>query len=463
MLALTRGSNRARALSDLLRQPAEAIERLQDERLRRMLALCARGHPFYRRRWAQAGVDAAQIRGVADLERLPLTTKQELMADPEAFRLQLPELPLHERALWEVIYTTGSTGDPTPVYNTTHDYHAYLFQSRRVAEISGIRETDVIANLFPLTQAPMGAFLRSATNAYAAGATICAALPGAAHGGFGVHRPLDYAVHTVEVHRATVLWGVPSFVRRLLLRALERKADFSSVRMCAITGEPSTPALREELRRCLRALAAADTLVFDRYGSTELGAFAQCREEGDWHNPAPEIQYHEVVEPQTGRRLHDGERGTLAVTHLDRRGTVLVRFAVGDTVSLARAPCPWCGRSGDRVVGPVVRGSGLVKVKGMLVNPAALLTALSALQGADELQVVIQPEDDADPYSMDEMVVRLACAPGVRERLAREAVASAVAAVQVRPRVEFVEAAEIYDPGREAKAARFVDRRVTRT
>lgn len=426
-----------------------------------MLALCARGHRFYRSRWA--GLDLGAISSVADLERLPLTTKQELMADPEAFRLQLPELPLYERALWEVIYTTGSTGDPTPVYNTTHDYHAYLHQSRRVAEISGIRETDVIANLFPLTQAPMGAFLRSATNAYAAGATICAALPGAAHGSFGVHQPLDYAVHTVEVHRATILWGVPSFVRRLLLRAIERRADFASVRMCAITGEATSPALREELRRCLRELGAAGTAVFDRYGSTELGAFAQCREEGDWHNPAPEIQYHEVVDPRTGRRLPDGERGALAVTHLDRRGTVLVRFVVGDMVSLARSPCPACGRTGDRVVGPVVRGGDLVKVKGMLVNPAALLGALAGLAGLDEYQVVIQAENPADPHSADEMVVRLACAPEARAALSGEVVARAVAAVQVRPRVEFVEAAAIYDPGGQAKAARFVDRRATRT
>ena len=449
---------------DLLRTPIEQIETLQSERLRSMLSLCAQGHPFYRRRWTQGNVDVGAVRHVRDLERLPLTAKHDLMADPEAFRLQLPGLPLHERALWEVIYTTGSTGDPTPVYNTTHDYHAYLFQARRVAEISGIRETDVIANLFPLTQAPMGAFLRSATNAYAAGATICAALPGAAYGSFAVHRPLDYAVRMVEVHRATILWGVPSFVRRLLLRAIEQQADFTSVRMCAITGEASNPAFRDELRRCLRELRAAGTTVFDRYGSTELGAFAQCREEGAWHNPAPEIQYHEVVDPDSGRRLPDGERGMLALTHLDRRGTVLLRFLVGDVVSIERSPCPVCGRSGDRIVGPVVRGSDLVKVKGMLVNPAALVGALSAISGIDEFQVVIGRLDEADPHSMDEMVVRVACDPALREALGREVITRAQSTVQVRPRVEYVEAAEIYDPARQTKAVRFVDRRtVTRT
>ena len=432
----------------------------QDERLRNMLALCARGHDYYRRRWAEAGVDLSSIRGVADLERLPLTSKQDLMADPEAFRLRLPDLPLHERVLWEVIYTTGSTAEPTPVYNTTHDYHAYLFQSRRVAEISGIRETDVIANLFPLTPAPMGAFLRSVTNAYAAGATICAALPGSAHGSFDVHRPLDYAVRTVEVHRATVLWGVPSFLRRVLLRAKELKADFRSVRMCAISGEATAPEMREELRRCLRELQAAGTTVFDRYGSTELGAFAQCREEGDWHNPTPEIQYHEVVDPATGRRLPDGERGMLAVTHLDRRGTVLIRFVVGDTVSLTREPCPHCGRTSERVVGPVVRGGDLVKVKGMLINPGALVAALAAMQGLDEFQVVVRRQNEADPYSMDELVVRIACRD---QQLVRQVAARALEVTRVSATVEVLEAKEIYDPG-QPKAKRFVDRRtITRT
>ena len=122
---------------DVLRQSEAAIVRIQNERLRRMLDLCARGHSYYQRRWAEAGIDIASIRGVADLARLPFTPKRDLMSDPESFRLQVPELPLHERILWDVGYTTGSTGDPTPVYNTTHDYHAYLFQSRRVAEISG--------------------------------------------------------------------------------------------------------------------------------------------------------------------------------------------------------------------------------------------------------------------------------------------------------------------------------------
>jgi phenylacetate-coenzyme A ligase PaaK-like adenylate-forming protein len=444
---------------DLFRQPRSAIEAVQGERLRIMLALCARGHPYYRERWAKAGIDVAGIQSVADLARLPLTPKQDLMANPEAFRLHLPDLPLHERVLWEVIYTTGSTADPTPVYSTTHDYHAYLFQARRVGEISGFGAGDVIANLFPLTPAPMGAFVRSAANAYAAGAAIFAALPGAPHGHFDVQRSLDDAVRMVEKQRATILWGVPSFIRRVLLRAIEFKANFTSVRMCAITGEASSPAMRDELRRCLRELNAAGTTVFDRYGSTEMGAFAQCREEGPWHNPAPEIQYHEVVDTESGQRLPDGERGALAVTHLDRRGTVLIRFLVGDTVAIDHSTCPLCGRNSERVIGPVVRTKDLVKVKGMLINPAVLLEALQGLPGVEELQVVVAKADPADPFSMDEMIVRVASSVEQRDALAALLAQKAQDAVRVRPRVEFVPAREIYDAGHQTKAVRFIDKR----
>ena len=446
-------------MTDLLRQPLSEIRRVQDALVERQIALCARGHEFYRRRWAEAGVDAATIRTIDDLEALPLTRKQELMAEPEAFRLRCPDLPLHERALWEVNYTTGTTNEPTPLYVTTHDYYAYLLQARRVAEISGVTDRDILANLFPLTPAPMGSFVRSASNAYAAGAAVAGALTGAPLGEFGVQRSLDDAVRMVERHRATVLWGVTSYVRRVIMRAADMGADFRSVRMCAVTGEASSAEMREDMRQRLQRMGAPRPIIFDRYGSTESGGLAQCHEDGDWHNPAPEVIFHEVVDPETGRRLPDGERGALAITHINRRGTVLIRYLVGDIVSLSHAACPHCGRIGDRVVPPIQRTKDLLKVKGMLINPTVLLEAVAGLPGVEEFQVVLGRQDPSDPYSMDEMVVRIATARTDTEPFTEAIVEAAQRAVRVRPRVEFVTATEIYDPAREPKASRLVDRR----
>ena len=446
-------------MNDLLHQPIEAIHRIQYTNLKTMLTLCARGHAFYQQQWDKAGVDVSTIRSVQDLAALPLTSKHDLMNDPEGFRLRCPDLPLHQRALWEILHTSGSTGEPTPIYVTSHDYQAYLFQAQRVAAISGITDRDVLANLFPLTPAAMGSFARSEANAYAAGASVVGALTGAPWGDFAIHRSLDDAVRMVERHHCTVLWGITSFVRRVVMRAAELGADFTSVRMCGVTGEASTPAMRDDIRSRLRALGAADTIIFDRYGSTESGGLAQCCEEGDWHNPAPELLYHEVVDPDTGQPLPDGERGALAITHLSRRGTVLLRYLVGDIVSLCHTPCPHCGRTGDRIVGPVVRTKDLVKVKGMLINPAVLLDTLRKVPGVDEFQVVLTKQDQDDPFSMDDMVLRVASNRSDRDVLAASLITVAQSAVGVRPRVEFVAANAIYDPGHDAKSKWLVDER----
>ena len=435
-----------------------AMRAVQDAALRHQLALCATGSRFYRQRWAEAGVDPASVNGIADLHRLPLTGKKDFTADPEAFRLACPELPLHERALWEVNYTTGTSGNPSPIYMTTHDYLANMLQSRRIAEIVGIRDTDVFANLFPVTPAPMGSFSRSVANAYGAGSTIGAAMTGARFSELQTRNSLDDAVRMIERQRSTILWGVTSFVRRVIIRAAELQADISRVRMCAVTGEASTAAMREDIRARLR-LQGAEAVVFDRYGSTEGGALAQCREDSDWHNPAPELLCMEVVDPTTGHALPDGERGVLALTHLNRRGTVFMRYMVGDVVSLHHDACPHCGRIGDRIRGPVIRTKDLLKVKGMLVDPSVLFDILRREAAVDEYQVVIRKEDPADPFSMDQLLLRVSTLTADRDALAAALTKDVQAAVQVRPVVTFDTASAIYDPEREAKATRLVDER----
>ena len=102
--------------------PLSEIEKIQGDKLKHMLKLCQIGHKFYQRLWETKGHNIGEIKSVGDLESLPLTQKQDLMDAPNDFRLNLPsDYPLHERALWEVLYTTGSTADPVPIFNTTYD------------------------------------------------------------------------------------------------------------------------------------------------------------------------------------------------------------------------------------------------------------------------------------------------------------------------------------------------------
>jgi phenylacetate-CoA ligase len=438
------------------------LDALRVERLRRTLQAVGLAHPFYRPRFPQWGVDPGAIRTLDDLQRLPPTRKDDYIADPEAFRLRADDLPADfgpaERMLWDVAYTTGTTsGKPSPFYNTTHDAYAIWDQARRSNEAEGVVATDRIANLYPLADFPTGAFLSVIRSAMIAGLPVVHGLTGSAHSEFKVRNSLGEALDKVAAFRPTVLWGVPSFVRRFLEEAQRQGRDLSDVRLVITSGEPVPPALRDALRGLLAACGARSVGFRARYAFTEMqGGLVQCTEDAPAQNIAPDLYYLEVVDSDSGRRLPDGEAGMLAITHLHRRGTVLLRYLVGDVVTLSREPCPHCGRIGERVVATPRRTGNLVKCRGMLLNTDVVIDLLSAVEGIGQFQLVFL-RDEA-PGAMDVMVIRIEYAgddAALRERL----VASVQQAVSLRPEVEFVPRGALYNEARSIKARRVLDLR----
>jgi phenylacetate-CoA ligase len=234
------------------------------------------------------------------------------------------------------------------------------------------------------------------------------------------------------------------------------------------SGEPMPAPLRQEMREHLAAMGADDVAIRARYACTEMqGGLVQCAENAAAQNVCPDLYFLETVDPDTGRRLPDGEAGMLAVTHLHRRGTVLLRYLVGDVVALSREPCPVCGRSGERVISTPRRTGNLVKCRGMLVNTDVLLETLSSMPEVREFQVVFRREDR--PGAMDELVVRiehddatpsfLMRGTAAREMLANEIVQRVRSAVSMRPEVMFEPRGAIYDHEQSIKARRIVDLR----
>jgi phenylacetate-coenzyme A ligase PaaK-like adenylate-forming protein len=430
-------------------------------RLWRTLQAVSAAHPFYRARFRELSIKADDIRSLDDLQALPVTHKHDYISDPEAFRLRGDDLPpdcsAEERVLWDVAYTTGTTsGRPSPFYNTAHDAYAIWDQARRCSEAEGLVASDRVANLYPLAGFPTGAFLSVIRSCMIAGLPVVHGLTGSANSDFKVRNSLSEALAIVARFHPTVLWGVPSFVRRFLDEAGRQRADLSAVRLVLTSGEPMPATLRAELREQLARLGAESLQIRARYAFTEMqGGLVQCAEIAEPQNLAPDLYYLEVVDPESGRRLPDGESGALAITHLHRRGTVLLRYLVGDIVTLSRAPCPLCGREGERVVAPPRRTGSLVKCRGMLVNTDVILDTLSAVEGIGEFQIVFAASDQ--PGAMEQLVIRI-------ERDAdaslREDVTQRVrAAVSLRPEVEFVARGALYDQERSIKTKRVLDLR----
>jgi len=442
----------------------DQLNALREERLRRTVAICAKAHPFYRRRFKEDGIDPTRIKTLSDLDRLPLTQKNDFMSDPASFSLDPAlaiDLTFEERTLWNIAYTTGTTsGRPSPFFNTTHDQYHIMMQARACNEAEGLRLGDSIANLYPLSPMPLGGYLCCVRSAEIMGIPSVSALTGSPHPDYPVRRNLDEAVGVVEAAGVTVIWGVPSFVRRFLRHARERRARLNRSRMVLTTGEAVSAGLREEYMDHLHYFGAKDPQVRVRYAATEMqGGLIQCSNEALPHNIVPELYYLEVVDPETGRRMPEGEEGNIALTHLHRRGTTFLRYLIGDLIALRLEPCPHCGRLGERIVVPPRRTGDLIKVKGMLLNPEAVFETLSADRGIREYQLVIRKREEGNLDSMDEFIVRIEAAEGEHERLAREIPLLVQRAVLVTPQVEFSAEGKIHDPMKNVKARRLVDLR----
>ena len=448
--------------ADILCRPLEEVRQLQDRLITEIVDLCYRGTAHYRQIMDRADLVPSDISSINALEQLPITTKEDFLADPEAFRIQLEDLPVAEQTLWEVVYTTGTTsGRPAPVYTTTSDYHAFLHLARRRVGLFGIGDDDSIASVFPLTQYPTGAYLRAFGEVAALGIPIIVTHPGRSEGRWDVRRSIDDVIGGIERHRPTIVWGIASFVRRLLSQAVSNGADFRSVRMCMITGEATSPAMRTDMVRLMESLGSERPRVLNRYGSTEGGiSMVECADGSGFHNPAPDHIFHEVVDPISGTRVPDGIEGMLLLSHLMRRGSVFLRYAVGDTVSLSFERCPRCGRTGsERITSQPVRSRDIVKIKGTLVNVAAVQELLESHPGIDEYRIEVRKPSD-DPHGLDEFVLQLARRHGADpSQLDHDVTEAVIRLTNLRPIIEYASVEEIYDPLARAKAERFRDRR----
>ena len=424
-----------------------------------------RAHPHYRALYREAGLSPARIRATEDLALLPVTNKVALMAAPRSFQLDpaaMPEAPEEARTVWDTMYTTGSTsGSPTPFVSTTADFYDVLVLQRRMLEIRGVRGDDRIASLFPLTRHPHGAFIRPLHAAAAMNIAIVPCLPGNPSEMLPLGQDLDEVIDTLVRTGPTILWGVPSYLRRVLARAGERAIALPSVRWLFVTGEGLSEEGRRELDARLAAVGAASARVSISYGMTEIqGGLVECYPGTGYHNPHPEALVFDVVDPATHQPVPDGTPGLIALSHLRRTGTVLLRYLVGDVSVRTRAPCPHCGRATERLIQQPSRADDLVKIKGTLVNPARAIAAIEGIGYVRDFLFTVMKAEPADVLAMDVLRLAVVLEPDSPADAAAAIAATVKVAIGVTPAVAALAAEEFAaESGSGWKAKRFVDRR----
>ncbi len=438
---------------------ASQLQEAREQAFAQTMDLVFERHPYYRERLAELGLKRSDFASLSDLPRLPLTSKADYMAAPERFVLESQGLPLEMQTAWDTMYTTGSTaGRPTPFVSTSYDFFNTLELQRSMLLLRGVTPQDLIANLFPLTPTPHGAWIRVLHAAASLNIPVVCAMPGNPSPYFRLGNALDEVVALVGRSQATILWGVPSYIQRILLRAAELGQRWPKVRKVFVTGEALAESARTQMQQALQSVGAASAQISISYGATEMqGGMVECTPGSGLHNPLPAQLLIEVVDPASGQPLPDGQTGAVVLTHLNRRGTVLLRYALGDLSVRSLSPCPACGAVTDRLVQTPSRHDALLKVKGMLVHPQALIDHLDSRLAARPYLLSVQHVQPGQPLSGDRLLLQL---EGEGDAATQADLAASIkAACGVTPEVEFVPSAALAPSGAGWKAKKFIDRR----
>ena len=363
----------------------DEIAGLQLERMKWSVRHAYENSAFYRERFDAHGVRPDDLRSLADLAKFPFTVKQDLRATYPFGMFAVPR-----EQVVRVHASSGTTGKPTVVGYTQRDIDTWADLVARSIRASGGRAGDIvhIAYGYGLFTGGLGAH-------YGAERLGCTVVP--MSGG-----QTEKQVQLITDFRPDIIMVTPSYMQ-VIVEEMERQgldARASSLRVGIFGAEPWT----EAMRRDIESRAGLDAV--DIYGLSEVmgpGVANECIESKDGPVVWEDHFYPEIIDPDTGAVLPDGEEGELVFTTLSKEALPVVRYRTRDLTRLL----PPTARSMRRMGKIVGRSDDMLIIRGVNVFPTQieeLVLALPELSGQYQLVVT-----RAGP--LDEMEVRVELLP----------------------------------------------------
>ncbi|HEX3757209.1 MAG TPA: phenylacetate--CoA ligase [Kofleriaceae bacterium] len=417
--------------------PRDRMEALQLERLRGCVARVLAAVPPLAARLRAAGVAHAQDLGsLADLQRLPFTTKSDLR-DHYPFGL----LAVPREQVLRIHASSGTRGKPTVAAYTRNDLAVWSEVVARCLAMAGVRAGVVVHNAY-------GYGLFTGGLGFHQGAELigCTVLP--ISGGFTQRQAM-----LLQDFGGSVLCATPSYALNIA-EALERAAiDPRTLRLelGMFGAEPWTEQMRGEIERRLGLTA------INVYGLSEIigpGVSCECREVRSGAHIHEDHFLPEIIDPDTGEPLPPGREGELVFTPVTKEALPLIRYRTGDIAALDASPCA-CGRTTVRMSRIRGRRDDMLIIRGVNLYPSEVERILLGVADlAPHYQLIVER-----PGALDEL--SLVCEPArdgvdrdhLRARLAHELHQQTGITVDVR----IVDRDQV--PRSEGKAVRVVDRR----
>ncbi len=394
----------------------------QDERLRSLLREVSSDNAFVRQQLERAeltGSDCQQLAFNELLDRLPFTSKSDLVTDQAAHSPYGSNLTFERSQYSRLHQTSGTTtGVPLRWLDTPQSWQWVMDCWAQLFQIAGFRADDRL--FFPFSFGPFLGFWAGFESASRLG-HFCVA--GGGMTSFARLRMLfdnDF----------TVVCCTPTYALRLAETAIEEGLDLaaSSVRTLLVAGEPGgcIGSIRQRLE------ASWGARVIDHWGMTELGPLAiECEANPGGQHVLETECIAEIIDPETELTAEpdtDGlRRGELVITNLGRIGSPLIRYRTGDLVVSSSAVCP-CGRELLRLEGGILgRADDMLIIRGNNVFPSSIEAILREFDEVIEYRLEVR-----DERSMTQLRIQIEPSAGLSEAALSSLVSRITSAIKAR-------------------------------
>ena len=415
-----------------------ALEELQLKRLKQTVRQAWTNVPFYRDSFSKLSIKPKDITSLKAMQILPLTTREDL-------RLNYPfgMLAVTKEQVVRLHTSSGTTGKPKAIFFSKKDVDRAADLIARCLIMTGVKKDDVLQNMMTY-----GLFTGALVMHYGAekvGVLVIPAGPG----------NTNRQIALMQDFKTTTLHLTPSYALYLASvmhnEGLDPKKDFF-LRRAYLGSEPYS----EETRNKIEKFFGID--VYNSYGLSEMngpGVAFECMEKYGMHLWEDNF-IMEIIDPETGDKLPEGEKGELVLTTLCREAMPILRYRTRDIAMIIPGKCK-CGRTHRRISRIIGRSDDMIIIRGVNIFPQQIERVLMGIKAvAQNYQIVLE--------AYDQMTVRVEISKDLFDgrvehlvNLQNEITEKLRSEILVKPKVELLEPGTL--PVSEGKTTRVIDKR----
>jgi len=340
--------------------PAE-LKSLQSAHLQRLISYIYQNCPVYKEKLDAAGASPDRIQSIDDIKRLPFTTKDD-MRDNYPYGL----FCCQQEGIGEIHISSGTTGNPTLVGYTKDDLKLWGDVMARVLCCAGAEPGDTVQIAYGY-----GLFTGGLGFHYGALEMGLRIIPTSSG-------QTARQLKIMQDFKPRIIACTPSYVLYMAEQAKEMGIDPTkgNWKIGIFGAEPWSESMRQEIE------AAWNMLATDVYGLSEIigpGVAQECQHKDGLHIFS-DVFYPEIINPETGEQVPEGEDGELTITTLTKQGIPLLRYRTRDIVSIRHDKCR-CGRTSPRISKIKGRTDDMIVVRGINVFPSQIEHVLVGIEG----------------------------------------------------------------------------------